>query len=893
MGFFKDVLTGSNESRIKKLRRIADQVEALGPEFAKFSDAELKAKTDEYRKRVAEGESLDDLLPEVFAQVREASDRVLGMRHFYVQLIGGIVLHQGRIAEMKTGEGKTLAATLAVCLNALSGKGVHVVTVNDYLAKRDSEWMGKLYTFLGFTVGLVIHDIPPEARQSNYAADIVYGTNNEFGFDYLRDNMVIYKSRMAQRELNFAVVDEVDSILIDEARTPLIISGAGDKSTDMYTTVNRFVKKLRIDEDFDIDEKLKAINLTEQGITKSEREFGVENLADIENTELNHHINQALKANHIMKRDIDYVVKDGQVIIVDEFTGRMMFGRRYSEGLHQAIEAKENVNVERETKTLATITFQNYFRMYAKLAGMTGTAKTEEDEFQGIYGLDVVQIPTNKPMIRNDLNDVIYATEKGKFRAVVEEIKQIHATGRPVLVGTVSVEKSEILSGMLTRVGVKHNVLNAKHHEKEAIIVAQAGKKGAVTIATNMAGRGTDIILGGNPDFSARSDMMRDGYTDEMIEQAASHAPTDDEEIRVARKRFAELLEGHKKSMQPEHDEVVELGGLHIVGTERHEARRIDNQLRGRSGRQGDPGSSVFFISLEDDLMRRFGGERVQGILASVSKEDDVPLTFGLLTKQIESAQKRIEFRNFEIRKNVLQYDDVMNKQRELIYSQRRMVLTGADVRQNIMDMLETLVDDAISIYCPGSVLPEEWDVAAMKEYFGKLVLPKGKELFHGVDVLSMTHESVKEHILTLAHGLYEQKEAEIAEVGQNMREIERILLLRAVDTKWMAHIDAMDQLRQGIGLRAYGQRDPIVEYRREGFDMFEEMIHEIQQETVTWLYHVKATSQPQRREAPKEITPAPKKVLDSSGNKVGRNAPCPCGSGKKYKNCCGRESAS
>ena len=669
MGLIRDILSGSNESRLKKIRRIADQVEALGPEFAKLSDDELKAKTNEYRKRVADGESLDDLLPEVFAQVREASDRVLGMRHFYVQIIGGIVLHQGRIAEMKTGEGKTLAATLAVCLNALTGKGVHVVTVNDYLAKRDSEWMGKLYTFLGYTVGLVIHDISPEGRQPSYAADIVYGTNNEFGFDYLRDNMVIRKERMVQRDLYFAVVDEVDSILIDEARTPLIISGAGDKSTDMYMTVNRFVKKLRLEEDFDIDEKLKAINLTEAGIAKSEREFGVENLADIENTELNHHINQALKANHIMKRDIDYVVKDGQVIIVDEFTGRLMIGRRYSEGLHQAIEAKENVRVERESRTLATITFQNYFRMYKKLSGMTGTAKTEEDEFQGIYGLDVVEVPTNMPMIRDDNNDVIYATEKGKFRAVVEEIKRIHEKGRPVLVGTVSVEKSEMLSGMLTRVGVKHNVLNAKHHEKEAMIVAQAGKKGAVTIATNMAGRGTDIILGGNPDYSARSDMMLEGFPDELIEQAGSHAPTDDEDIRAARKRFAVLYAGHKKSMQPEHDEVVKRGGLHIVGTERHESRRIDNQLRGRSGRQGDPGSSVFFISLEDDLMRRFGGERVQGILASVSKEDDIPLTFGLLSKQIESAQKRIEYRNFEIRKHVLEYDDVMNKQRELIYS--------------------------------------------------------------------------------------------------------------------------------------------------------------------------------------------------------------------------------
>jgi preprotein translocase subunit SecA len=890
MGLIRDMLAGSNESRLKKIRRIADQVEALSPEFAQLSDDELKAKTNEYRKRVADGESLDDLLPEVFAQVREASERVLGMRHFYVQLIGGIVLHQGRIAEMKTGEGKTLAATLAVCLNALAGKGVHVVTVNDYLAKRDSEWMGKLYTFLGFTVGLVIHDIPPEARQPSYAADIVYGTNNEFGFDYLRDNMVIRKERMVQRDLSFAVVDEVDSILIDEARTPLIISGAGDKSTDMYMTVNRFVKKLRLEEDFDIDEKLKAINLTEQGIAKSEREFGVDNLADIENTELNHHINQALKANHIMKRDIDYVVKDGQVIIVDEFTGRLMIGRRYSEGLHQAIEAKENVRVERESRTLATITFQNYFRMYRKLSGMTGTAKTEEDEFQGIYGLDVVEIPTNKPMIRTDSNDVIYATEKGKFRAVVEEIKRVYESGRPVLVGTVSVEKSEVLSGLLTRVGVKHNVLNAKHHEKEAMIVAQAGKKGAVTIATNMAGRGTDIILGGNPDYSARSDMRLEGFADPLIEQSVSHAPTDDMEIMEARRRYAALLEGHKKSMQPEHNEIVKLGGLHIIGTERHESRRIDNQLRGRSGRQGDPGSSTFFISLEDDLMRRFGGERVQGILSSVSKEDDIPLSFGLLSKQIESAQKRIEYRNFEIRKHVLEYDDVMNKQRELIYTQRRTVLTGADVHGDIMDMLETLADSMISVYCPEGVLPEEWDVAAMTEYFGRMFLPKGMALLKGLDVSDMSRDAIKQHILDLAHELYQQKEEEIEAVGQSMREIERILLLRVVDQKWMAHIDAMDQLRQGIGLRAYGQRDPIIEYRREGFDMFEEMIRDIQQDTVTMLYHVKVTTNPQRREAPKEVVPPPKKAVDSSGNKVGRNTPCPCGSGRKYKNCCGKE---
>ena len=887
MGLLKNVIAGSNDSRLKKIRKLADAVEALEDQFKALGDKELAAKTDEFKKRYTDGENLDDLLPEVFAQVREASRRVLGMRHFYVQLIGGIVLHQGRIAEMKTGEGKTLVATLAVCLNAIAGKGVHVVTVNDYLAKRDSEWMGKLYAFLGFTVGLVIHEVTPEERREAYRCDIVYGTNNEFGFDYLRDNMVVHKDRMVQRDLSFAVVDEVDSILIDEARTPLIISGAGEKSTDMYSTVDRFVRQLKEEDDFTIDEKLKAINLTEQGVAKCEKAFGVENLSDIENTELYHHINQALKANNMMKRDIDYVVKDGQVIIVDEFTGRLMVGRRYSEGLHQAIEAKENVKVERETRTLATITFQNYFRMYDKLSGMTGTAKTEEDEFQGIYALDVVQIPTNKPMIRDDMNDMIYATEEGKFRAVVEEIKRVHETGRPVLVGTVSVEKSERLSGMLMRTGVKHNVLNAKHHEKEALIIAQAGKKDAVTIATNMAGRGTDIILGGNPDFSARADMRLEDFTEELIEQAIGHAPTDDEDILRSRKRYEELLERHKKSMQPEHDEVVKLGGLHIVGTERHESRRIDNQLRGRAGRQGDPGSSVFFISMSDDLMRLFGGERVQGFLTAVSKNDDIPIAAGMLTKQIESAQKRIEARNYEIRKSVLQYDDVMNKQRELIYSQRRMVLTGADMRENVVNMLGELIGEMVEIHCPKNVFPEEWDLTALTEFFSKVFLPRGMAFFKPDEIEDLTPEKAKERILELALKIYELKEEEIEQGGQSMREIERIILLRVVDEKWMAHIDAMDQLRQGIGLRAYCQRDPIIEYRNEGFDMFEEMVRDIQQDTLTMLYHVKLTSRPQQREAPSEV---PKKVLDASGNKVGRNSPCPCGSGKKFKNCCGQE---
>ncbi len=886
MGLLRNVIGGSNESKLKKLRKIADEVEALEKEFQPLSDEQLKAKTQEYKQRYENGETLDKLLPEVFAQVREASVRVLGMRHFYVQLIGGIVLHQGRIAEMKTGEGKTLAATLAVCLNALTGKGVHVVTVNDYLAKRDSEWMGKLYAFLGYSVGLVIHDIPGELRKENYNSDIVYGTNNEFGFDYLRDNMVIHKDRMVQRELNFALIDEVDSILIDEARTPLIISGPGDKSTDMYDHVDKFVKLLKEEEDFTVDEKQKAINLTELGAEKSERAFNIENLSDIENTELNHHINQALKANNIMKRDTDYVVKDGEVIIVDEFTGRLMTGRRFSKGLHQAIEAKEHVNVKRESKTLATITFQNYFRMYSKLAGMTGTAKTEEDEFQGIYNLDVVEIPTNMPMIRQDKNDIIYGTEPGKFRAVVQEIQRVHETGRPILVGTVSVEKSEYLSKLLGKTGIRHNVLNAKNHEKEALIVAQAGKKNAVTISTNMAGRGTDIILGGNPDFSARAEMMRDGYTDEMIELAVGHAHTDDQEIIDARKRYSELVNMHKGTMQKEHDEVVGAGGLHIIGTERHESRRIDNQLRGRSGRQGDPGSSVFFISLGDDLMRLFGGERVQGIMGSVSKDDDVPLAFGLLTKQIENAQKKIEYRNFEIRKHVLQYDDVMNKQREIIYSQRRLVLTGKDVKQNIKDMLETLIEESFPIYCPQGSFPEDWDIEGLSEYYNKIFLPKNLKLFEDVDREDLDQNTAVQSIKNIAGKLYEQKEKEIESEGQSMRNIERILLLRVVDQKWMAHIDEMDQLRQGIGLRAYGNRDPVVEYRREGFDMFESMIHEIQEDTVSMVYHVKVTSQPKQQEPPKPVI---KKAVDSKGNKVGRNSPCPCGSGKKYKNCCGK----
>ena len=688
MAFLQKLLGGDP---LKPIYKIVDQVEALEPSVQKLSDEALRNKTEEFRARYQKGETLDDLLPEAFAVVREASVRTTGLRHYRVQLIGGVVLHQGRIAEMRTGEGKTLVATLPAYLNALSGKSVHVVTVNDYLAKRDSEWMGKIYRFLGLSVGLVVHGIDPDQKRKNYGCDIVYGTNNEFGFDYLRDNMVIYQEQMVQRDLSFVIVDEVDSILIDEARTPLIISGQADKSTEMYVRVDRFVKKLRNEEDFTIDEKMRACTLTEEGVAKAERAFSVENLSDPDNTELNHHINQALKANELFHRDKDYVVQDGQVIIVDEFTGRLMIGRRYSEGLHQAIEAKEGVKVERESKTLATITFQNYFRMYDKISGMTGTAKTEEEEFRGIYGLDVVTIPTHMPMIRKDENDVVYATEAGKYRAVIDEIVEYHAMGRPILVGTVSVDKSEMLSSMLKRRGVKHQVLNAKNHQKEAEIIAQAGKLGAVTIATNMAGRGTDILLGGNPEYLTRQEMRRAGYEDEMIENAISHAETQDEEILKARAEYARLEAGHKKVCDQEHQQVVAVGGLHIIGTERHESRRIDNQLRGRAGRQGDPGSSRFYVALEDDIMRLFGGERIQGLMQRLSPEDDVPMDVKMLSKQIESAQKRIESRNFEIRKRVLQYDDVMNQQRELIYAQRREVLTGQNVRDNVGDMLSAI----------------------------------------------------------------------------------------------------------------------------------------------------------------------------------------------------------
>lgn len=892
MGILRKIFGSSNDREIKRLSKIADRIEALEPSMKALTDEQLRGKTAEFKQRLSNGESLDELLPEAFAAVREASVRVLGMRHYKVQLIGGIVLHQGRIAEMKTGEGKTLVATLPAYLNALTGKGVHIVTVNDYLARRDSEWMGKIYEFMGLSVGLIVHGMSSSQRKKSYASDIVYGTNNEFGFDYLRDNMVIYKEDIVQRELNYAIIDEVDSILIDEARTPLIISGAGEKSTDMYFAVDRFVARLKRDVDYEVDEKARTVNLTEEGVAKAEAYFNIENLADPENTELFHHINQALKAHSLMKRDRDYVVKDDQVIIVDEFTGRLMMGRRYSDGLHQAIEAKEGVKVKRESKTLATITFQNYFRMYKKLAGMTGTAKTEEEEFKAIYGLDVVVIPTNKPMIRKDYNDVIYLNTRGKFKAVVEEIVQRYSVGQPVLVGTVSIENSELLSDMLKKRGIPHNVLNAKHHEKEAEIIAQAGRYKAVTIATNMAGRGTDILLGGNPEFMAKKEMRKQGYSEELISQATSYVDTDDPEILEARRVYRSLYEKFEKEVEKERQKVIELGGLHVIGTERHESRRIDNQLRGRAGRQGDPGSSRFYISLEDDLMRLFGSEKIQSIVQSLGLEEDQPIEYGLLSRQIEQAQKRIEGNNFNIRKHVLQYDDVMNTQREVIYSQRRRVLEGEDLRDAIMGMLDTFVDDIIQRFTAEIHDPQEWNIKGMLEYLERIMLPSGSVVISEDELPNLTREELKRRIIEAAEAAYAKQEEENG--PENMREAERVILLKVVDKKWMDHIDAMDQLRQGIGLRAYGQKNPVDEYRIEGYEMFEEMIHSIQEETLHILFNIKIDREVPKREKvaePLETNRGNDGVRKPivKGKKVGRNDPCPCGSGKKYKKCCGR----
>ena len=896
MGLMDKIFGTYSERELKRIYPIRDKVLALDEQFSKMSDQELKAMTPKLKERLSNGESLDDILPEAFATCREAAWRVLGMKHFPVQIVGGIVLHQGRIAEMKTGEGKTLVATLPVYLNALTGKGVHVVTVNDYLAKRDSEEMGKVYRWLGLTVGLVIHDIEPADRQKAYNSDITYGTNNEFGFDYLRDNMQIYKENRVQRGHYFAVVDEVDSILIDEARTPLIISGRGDKSTDLYKVADRFARTLKmykvkelddkeehddvIDADYIVDEKAKTATLTKSGVKKAEEFFGLENLMDMENSTIQHHINQAIKAHGTMQRDINYVVKDNEVMIVDEFTGRIMNGRRYSEGLHQAIEAKEGVEVKRESKTLATITYQNLFRMYEKLSGMTGTAMTEEQEFREIYGMDVIEIPTNKPVIRNDMPDVVYKTENGKFNAVVEQVKECHEKGQPVLVGTVSIETSERLSALLKRHGIKHQVLNAKYHEKEAEIVAQAGQYGAVTIATNMAGRGTDIMLGGNAEYLAKNQMRKEGYYENLIVEATGFGDTDDEEIIEARQRFTELSKKFKEELRPEAEKVKEAGGLFIVGTERHESRRIDNQLRGRSGRQGDPGCSRFYLSLEDDLMRLFGGDRINSMMDSLKIDENTPIENRILSNTIESAQRKIEGRNFGIRKNVLQFDDVMNKQREIIYAQRNKVLDGENLKESILSMMDETVDSAMAMYMPEGVEPDHWNMEGFRNYFIGLIAGSLLELEDD-----------------------ELKKVDRKELGENItRELERVVLLKQVDTKWMDHIDAMDELKKGISLRSYGQKDPVVEYRIEGFDMFDEMIAGIREETVKILLLApfRKPNAPMPQEAPKReqvaqptatssdgtVAPA---TIRRQGKKVGRNDPCPCGSGKKYKNCCGR----
>lgn len=907
MGLLKALFGNYSEKEIKRIKPMQEKVLALDEEYQKLTDDELRHKTDEFKERLSAGETLDDILPEAFAACREAASRVLGMKHFPVQVIGGIILHQGRIAEMKTGEGKTLVATLPAYLNALSGKGVHIVTVNDYLAKRDSEWMGKLYRFMGLTVGLIIHGMDQDEKKAAYNADITYCTNNELGFDYLRDNMVIYKEQKVQRGHNFAIVDEVDSILIDEARTPLIISGQSDKSTDLYTQANRFALTLKMvkvkemddkasdeetnyDGDYVVDEKAHTATLTPSGVKKAEQYFGIENLNDTENIAIAHHINQAIRAHGVMKRDVDYVVKDGEVIIVDEFTGRLMYGRRYNEGLHQAIEAKEGVKVARESKTLATITFQNFFRLYNKLSGMTGTAMTEEAEFQEIYKLDVIEIPTNKPIARVDENDVVYKTEKAKFNAVIDNIIACHEKEQPVLVGTVTIEKSELLSGMLKRRGVKHNVLNAKHHEKEAEIIAQAGMPGAVTIATNMAGRGTDIMLGGNAEYLAKAALRHDGLSEEMIAEATGFAETDDADIISAREKYKEYYDKFKAEIAPEADRVRQAGGLCIIGTERHDSRRIDNQLRGRAGRQGDPGTTRFYVSLEDDLMRLFGGERISNMMETLKVDDDTPLESSMLSRTIESAQKKKEGMNFATRKNVLQYDDVMNKQRELIYSQRNKVLDGEDLKDTVLKMIDETIEEYSKIYLADEAVHDNWDLNGMREYFlGWVTTPEDLH-FTPEELGNITREEVAENLKEKAHAHYEQREEEFG--SDIMREIERVMLLRCVDTNWMDHIDAMDQLRQGIGLRAYGQHDPVVEYRNDSYDMFEAMTNAIREQTAKLVLTVRVRRNEEvKREKVAEETNASDKPLTVRGKGVvSKNALCPCGSGKKYKRCCGKD---
>ena len=915
MGLLKKLFGTSSEREVKAISPIVDKIEALDAAYSALTDEQLQAKTQEFKDRYQNGESLDDLLPEAFAACREAAWRVLGMKPYRVQLIGGIILHQGRIAEMKTGEGKTLVATLPAYLNALTGRGVHIVTVNDYLAKRDSEWMGKVYRFMGLTVGLVIHGVMGVDKHRAYDADITYGTNNEFGFDYLRDNMAIYKQEMVQRDHAFAIVDEVDSILIDEARTPLIISGQGDESTQLYTIVDNFVSRLKCkvvasvdtkeeedpneDADYIVDEKARTVTLTANGIAKAEKAFNLENLADPENTTLSHHINQAIRARGLMKRDIDYVVKDGEVIIVDEFTGRLMFGRRYSEGLHQAIEAKEGVTVARESKTLATITFQNYFRLYDKLSGMTGTAMTEEDEFNGTYSLDVVEIPTNKPLARIDHHDVVYKNEAGKYRAIINQIKECHEKGQPVLVGTISIEKSEMLSGMLKKAGLKHNVLNAKNHEKEAEIVAQAGKFGAITVATNMAGRGTDIMLGGNAEYLAKADLKKAGLSDELIAEATGFAETDNQDILNARTLFSDAEAKYKAEIKPEADKVRAVGGLFILGTERHESRRIDNQLRGRAGRQGDPGESRFYLSLEDDIMRLFGSERVMGMMEKLGVDEDTPIEQKMLSNAIESAQRQVESKNFQQRKNVLEYDDVMNTQREVIYKQRRQVLDGEDMKASMENMIRTTIHNAIRGHMGEQKhMDAESFREALAPFRGVFLLP-GELKLTDEELQKYGFEELCSLVEERAFDIYQKKEQALG--SSLMRELERVMMLRVVDEYWMDHLDNMNELRQGIGLRAYGQEDPVVAYKREGYEMFEEMIAAIQEETVRRVFIVRV--QAKNGESTVERKRVAKVTGTSGGDgsvrqqpvvhkgvKIGRNDPCPCGSGLKWKKCTCKE---
>ena len=905
MGLFDKIFGNYSQKELKRIDPIVQKVLSLEETYRAMSEEELKNQTVILKERLANGETLDDILPEAFAACREACNRVLEMRPYPVQIIGGIILHQGRISEMRTGEGKTLVETLPAYLNALTGEGVHIVTVNDYLAKRDSEWMGKVFSYMGLSVGLVIHGVSNEERRNAYNCDITYGTNNEFGFDYLRDNMVTYKEERVQRNFAYAIVDEVDSILIDEARTPLIISGNGDKSTDLYQKADRFAKNLHairvkehdskedmedLEADYIIDEKARTATLTPRGAKKAEEYFNIENINDSDNMTLSHHISQAIKARGVMQRDIDYVVKDGEVIIVDEFTGRLMIGRRYSEGLHQAIEAKEGVTVARESKTLATITFQNYFRMYKKLSGMTGTAMTESEEFREIYGLDVVEIPTNKPVIRNDMPDIVYKNERGKFNAVVEQVIEAHAKNQPVLVGTVSIEKSEVLSAMLKRRGVPHCVLNAKHHDKEAEIVSQAGTPGAVTIATNMAGRGTDIMLGGNAEFLAKAEMRKLGYEDDMISAATAYFETGAEDILAARKHYAELLHKYKEEIAPKAEEVRNAGGLYIIGTERHESRRIDNQLRGRAGRQGDPGKTRFYISLEDDLMRLFGGQRLQAVMETLNIDESTPIDAKMLSGSIEGAQKKVEDRNFEIRKSVLRFDDVMNKQREIIYGQRGQVLDGDDISEAIAKMRAESIEKTVDTYLASDETKEDWNLDGLRDYYLGWMLTDGDLRFNKEEYASVTKAEIVRILSERMEEVYAKREEQFG--SEIMRELERVALLRNVDLKWMDHIDAMSDLKQGIYLRSYAQHDPVVEYRIEGFDMFDQMIEAIREDTVKMLMTVRVKAAPQREQVAVPVESSHDGSVSATvvkKKKVGRNDPCPCGSGKKYKQCCGR----